>query len=96
MRNPEPPLSEPRSRSPLFFIGMDSHGNWVVQDQECRKGGLFIDRTEALKFALFGNGNRPRAVVMVPGIFEFDMNRKASLVHEQAIESDLPPRRRAA
>ena len=51
-------------------MGQDSHGNWVVQDHECRCGGLFVDRTAALKFALFENGNKPRAVVMVAGVFE--------------------------
>jgi hypothetical protein len=26
---------------------------------------------------MFENGNRPQAVVMVPGVFELDMSRKA-------------------
>jgi len=56
----------PSSGSSLFFIGKDSHGHWVVQDQNHLRGGLFVDRTQALKFALFENGNRPQAVVMVP------------------------------
>jgi hypothetical protein len=38
------------------------------------RGGLFVDRAEALKFALFENGHRPQAVVMVPGILELDMS----------------------
>ena len=63
---------------PLFLIGKDSRGNWVVQDQQGTCGGLFVDRAEALKFAMFENGNRPQAVVMVPGIFELDMSRKAA------------------
>jgi hypothetical protein len=37
-------------------------------------GGLFVDRAEALKFAMFENGNRPQAVIMVPGILELDMS----------------------
>lgn len=68
---------EPPSRSLLFFIGKDSHNNWVVQDQQHRCGGLFVDRAEALRFALFENGHRPQAVVMVPGIFELDMSSHA-------------------
>jgi hypothetical protein len=39
------------------------------------RGGLFVDRTAALRFALFENGNRPQAVIMVPGVFELDMHR---------------------
>ena len=67
---------EPPSRSHLFFIGKDSRGHWVVQDQRHLYGGLFADRAEALRYALFENGNRPQAVVMVPGVFELDMSGK--------------------
>jgi len=48
----------------------------VVQDQNGLCGGLFVDRAEAVKFAMFENGNRPQAVVMVPGILELDMSAK--------------------
>ena len=46
----------------------------VVQDQSGLCGGLFVDRAEAVKFAMFENGNRPQAVIMVPGILELDMS----------------------
>jgi hypothetical protein len=62
--------------SRLFRIGKDSHGHWVVQDQQGLRGGLFVDRAEALKFAMFENGNCPQAVVMVPGILELDITPK--------------------
>jgi hypothetical protein len=42
-------LEPPSSRSALFFSGKDSRGNWVVQDQQHLRGGLFIDRAEALR-----------------------------------------------
>jgi hypothetical protein len=34
--------AEPPSclQSPLFRVGQDSHGNWVVQDQNGVRGGL--------------------------------------------------------
>jgi hypothetical protein len=59
---------------PLFLVGKDSHGHWVARDQSGRCGGLFVDRAEALKFAMFENGNRPQAVIMVPGVLELDMS----------------------
>jgi hypothetical protein len=68
----EPPL-RPRSRSSLFFIGTDSRGNWVVRDQAGLCGGLFVNRSEALRFAMLENGRRRRAVIMVPGILEFSI-----------------------
>ena len=74
----EPPSSEPPSKAQLFMIGRNSRGNWVVRDQSGVRGGLFIDRTEALRFALFENGRRPQAVLMVPGTLELDLNQSAS------------------
>ena len=47
-----------------------------------------MNRTEAVKFAMFENGNRPHAVIMVPGILELDMcaqpreqNRSTAALH---------------
>ena len=78
----EPPSTRPTELPRLFRIGRDSHGNWVVQDQEGLCGGLFVDRAEAVKFAMFENGNRPQAVIMVPGILELDMNAKPHTIHQ--------------
>jgi hypothetical protein len=70
----EPP-STARAKS-LFRVGRNSRGNWVVQDQSGLCGGMFVNRTEAVKFAMFENGNRPQAVIMVPGILDLDMSGK--------------------
>ena len=83
------PPSPSCSISSLFLVGRNSRGNWVVQDQNGLRGGLFVDRAEALKFAMFENGKRPQAVIMVPGIFELDMNRKPAATDRAA--DDAPP-----
>jgi hypothetical protein len=72
----EPPLSKPRSSSELFYLGRDREGHWVVKDQRGLRGGLFVDRAQALRFALFENGRDPRAVIVVPGILDLDINEK--------------------
>jgi len=72
MENSEPP-SSCRAKS-LFRVGRNGRGNWVVQDQSGLCGGMFVNRAEAVKFAMFENGNRPQAVIMVPGILELDMS----------------------
>ena len=77
MGQKEPP--SPQHGSPLYMIGRDSRGRWVVQDRTGLHGGYFINRAEALKFALFENGRRPQAVVMVPGIFELSINGRPAL-----------------
>ncbi len=74
----EPPSPESYSNPSCFRIGRNCRGHWVVQDEKCTRGGLFIDRTQALRFAMFENGNRPQAVVMVPSVLELDLSRKAA------------------
>jgi hypothetical protein len=81
----EPPSIVPSSRPLHFLIGKDSRGNWVVQDEQGICGGLFVDRTQALRFAMFENGNKPQAVIMVPGVFELDLNRNAASAHHPHI-----------
>jgi hypothetical protein len=76
MNKDEPPSTQSSTPSSLFRIGKDSHGHWVAQDQQGLRGGLFVDRTEALKFAMLENRNRPQAVIMVPGVLELDMDRR--------------------
>ncbi len=92
MNKDEPP-SLSISNSPLFLVGQDSHGNWVVQDQDGLRGGLFVDRAEALKFAMFENGNRPQAVIMVPGILELDMGANPCAGHRSAADAPVSLRR---
>ena len=87
---------EPPSRNNLFMIGRNSRGNWVVRDQAGLYGGLFIDRTEALRFALFENGRRPQAVLMVPGILELDFNQATRTTTRRNAEIDPGPQRKAA
>jgi hypothetical protein len=78
MGHAEPPSPSLCSQTSLFLIGRDRAGRWVVRDLRGLRGGLFVGRTEAIKYALFENGNRPQAVVMVPGTLELDL-RAASL-----------------
>jgi hypothetical protein len=74
METAKPPSPQTSTHSRLFRIGKDSYGHWVVQDQQGLRGGLFVGKAEALKFAMSENGNRPQAVIMVPGILELNVN----------------------
>jgi hypothetical protein len=74
MDNAEPPSA---GRANLLFrIGKNRRSQCVVEDQSGLCGGLFVSRAEAVKFAMFENGNRPQAVIMVPDILELDMSGK--------------------
>jgi hypothetical protein len=41
-------------------------------------------------FAMFENGYRPQAVVMVPGVFELDLSGKPSVVEKPRVDTDAP------
>ena len=79
----EPPLSKPHAANDLFYLGKDSDGHWVVKDQRGLRGGLFVDRAQALRFALFENGRNPRAVIIVPGILNLDLHTKPASSQEK-------------
>jgi hypothetical protein len=62
------------SEAALFLVGRNRRGNWVAQDQGGRRGGLFVSRAAAFKYALFENGKRPELVVEMPGYLELDLS----------------------
>ena len=86
--------AEPPSwlRPPLFMIGQDCRGNWVVQDQNGVCGGLFVDRDAALRFVRSETGYRPRAVVMVSEGLELDMSRNSGALPHRELATDLQRR----
>jgi len=68
----EPPSCS--SASPIVFIGRNSRGHWVAQEQNGLYGGLFVNREQAVKYALFENGHRPEAIVELSREIELDLS----------------------
>lgn len=93
MARSEPPSPENQFSSDCFFIGRNSRGQWVVQDADHRRGGLFVNRAAALKFARDEDSSGQPAIVMVPDVLELDMNAPASA---STAQTSLPSYRRAA
>jgi hypothetical protein len=91
MKETEPPSPA----STIVFIGKNSRGGWVAQEQNGLYGGLFINRAEAVRYALFENGHRPEAIIAAPSILELDMGGNAPSP-DMAISSAEPVRQRAA
>jgi hypothetical protein len=79
------------SDASLFLIGQNSRGNWVVKDQRGSRGGLFVSRAAALKYALFENGNRPHLVVTMPGNFDLDLSSNAFSAPAPQAKAELQP-----
>src|SRR5476649_2424475 len=70
----EPPSCS--SPSAIVFIGKDSRGNWVAQEQNGLYGGLFVNRAQAVKYALFENGHHPETIVELSREIELDTGGK--------------------
>jgi hypothetical protein len=70
----EPPSCS--STSTLVFIGRNSRGNWVAQEQNGLYGGLFVNRAQAIKYALFENGHHPKTIVELSREIGLDMGGK--------------------
>jgi hypothetical protein len=73
----EPPSCS--STSPIVFIGKNHRGNWVAQEQNGLYGGLFVNRAQAIKYALFENGHHPETIVELSREIELDMGGKFRL-----------------
>ena len=55
-----------------LFIGQDRKGHWIVKDAKSLCGGLFANRNEAIRFAMYECQRRPQSVIMLPNGLELD------------------------
>ena len=71
MKLVEPPSCS--AVSTIVFIGRNHRGLWVAQQQNGLYGGLFVNRAQAVKYALFENGQHPEMIVELSRELELDM-----------------------
>ncbi len=55
--------------SHLFLVGRSKGGFWVARDLEGRSEGIFRDKKDAVRFALF-EGGHANAVMLSPNAVE--------------------------
>lgn len=72
MKLDEPPSCRPAS--PTVFVGRNRRGNWIASEQNGIFGGLFVNRAQALKYALRENGYHPETIVEVSHELELDVS----------------------
>ena len=72
MKLVEPPSCS-RAASSVVFIGRNGRGNWVARERNGLFGGLFVNRAQAFKYALFENGRHPETIVEVSRVIELDI-----------------------
>jgi hypothetical protein len=70
----DPPSCEAASN--IVLIGRNSRGQWIAQEQNGLFGGLFVNRAQAVKYALFENGHHPETIVELWRESELDMADK--------------------
>ena len=64
--------SASKLNEPLFLLGQNSHGQWVIRELHGRMEGLFLARKEAIRFALYESGCRNPSVIPVKGPLEME------------------------
>jgi hypothetical protein len=97
-RNSNVKLVEPpscSSASAIVFIGKNSRGNWVAQQQNGLYGGLFVNRAQAIKYALFENGHHPETIIETSGEIELDMGGRRPSSDSMPVAASTPTRRAA-
>jgi hypothetical protein len=68
-----------------FYVGRDSRGRWIAQDADHLRGGLFISRAAAMKFALDETGHRPEAIVPLNHVIELDFGARDRVLPRQTL-----------
>jgi hypothetical protein len=63
------PVQPLDATSHLFLVGQSKAGFWVARDLEGKSEGVFRDKKDAVRFALF-EGGHPNAVMLSPGAVE--------------------------
>jgi hypothetical protein len=95
-RNTNVKLVEPpscSSPSAIVFIGRNRRGNWVAQEQSGLYGGLFVNRAQAVKYALFENGHHPETIVELSREIELDMGDRSASSDPITSATSAPARR---
>ena len=71
MKLVEPPSCSP-AVSNVVLIGRDRRGTWIAREQNGLFGGLFVNRSAAVKYPLFENGNHPETIIEVSREMDLD------------------------
>ncbi|GAU83670.1 hypothetical protein [Bosea sp. BIWAKO-01] len=63
------PIHPQDGASHLFLVGQSKHGFWVARDLEGQSEGIFREKKDAVRFAMF-EGGHPNAVMLSPNAVE--------------------------
>jgi hypothetical protein len=80
---------------PLFYIGQNRKGRWVVREAGGRSGGLFLFRRSAVRFARDESETSGCALMFVNKPLELDIENRGSDFAEPLTEAIDAAKRRA-
>ncbi len=89
-------VEPPSCSSRIVLIGKNSRGQWVAQHQNGLYGGLFVQRADAVRYALFENGHRPESIIAIGCTLELDMGTPPLPAADVPAMAPLAVQRRAA
>lgn len=69
----------PSCRAPTVYVGRNRRGNWIACEQNGIFGGVFVDRAQALKYALRENGYHRAMIVELSYEIELDVSADPEL-----------------
>lgn len=79
---------EPASCSPIaptVFVGRNRRGCWVAREQNGIFGGLFVNRAQAFKYALFENGHHSETIVEVSDEIELNISANPDIAETRRL-----------
>jgi hypothetical protein len=79
---------------PLFYIGQNRNGFWVVREADGRSGGVFFFKASAVRFARTKTAPGGCALMFLNAPFELDRNNEGSQVVEILTATIAVARRR--
>lgn len=89
-------IEPPSCSSHIVLIGKNGRGQWVAQHQYGLYGGLFTNRSDAVRYALFENGHHPEAIISIGCVLELDMTTMPSAALQLAGRAASEASKRAA
>jgi hypothetical protein len=60
------PVLRPANDMHRFVVGRDGEGHWIARDEQGLTGGVFADKTAAIRFAVMESNHQAGAVRFAP------------------------------
>jgi hypothetical protein len=64
--------SAAKLNEPIFLLGQNGQGQWVVRELHGLMEGLFADRKDAIRFMFDESGARTPSIIPINGPLEMD------------------------